>query len=55
MVRTTSTSVVLDHLGATNRPGGQGGHEVTVILLDAHGKRQGEGAWPIRIDLRTTP
>ncbi len=54
VVRTTATSAVLDHLGATNRPGGQGGHEITVILLDAHGRRQGEGAWQVRIDLKAT-
>ena len=51
VLRTTETSIELDQLGSANRPGGRGGHEITVILLDDEGRRQGEGAWRIRIDL----
>lgn len=51
VLRTRDTSVVLDQLGSSNRPGGRGGHKITVILLDEHGRRQGEGAWRVRVDV----
>jgi hypothetical protein len=51
VIRTDGTSAVLDQLGPSNRPGGRGGHQLTVVLLDADGHRQGEGAWRVRIDL----
>jgi hypothetical protein len=50
VVRTRATSVTLDHLGTSSRPGGQGGHRITVFLLDRDGRRLGEGAW--RVDVR---
>jgi hypothetical protein len=52
VLRTTRTSIVLDQLGSSNRPGGRGGHVITIIRLDGEGRRQGEGAWRIRIDLK---
>jgi hypothetical protein len=51
VLHTTRTSIVLDQLGSANRPGDRGGHQLTVILLDDQGRRLGEGAWRIRIDL----
>lgn len=52
IVRTADTQVVLDHLGATSRAGGQGDHQITVFMLDEQGKRLGEGAWRVDVSLK---
>jgi hypothetical protein len=51
VVRTADTSVVLDHLGATSRPGGRGLHQITVFLVDGRGRRIGESAWRVDVHL----
>jgi hypothetical protein len=50
VVQTRDMHVTIDHFGATSRGGGQGGHQVTVFLLDGNGRRLGESAW--RVDVR---
>jgi hypothetical protein len=54
VVRTSETSVVLDHLGASSRPGGRGLHQITVFLVDGHGERIGESAWRVDVHLEGT-
>ena len=42
---TRATNVTIDHLPVLHSDRSNPEHEVTVILLDAHGKRTSESAW----------
>ena len=53
VIRTTDTSVVLDQLGAASSS--DRGHDITVILLDPEGRRLGEGAWQVGVDVEEGP
>jgi hypothetical protein len=53
--RTTDTNFTLsrvNHLTGNERK--RQFHEVTVVLLDAAGKRVGEGAWSVQLEVRAT-
>lgn len=43
--QTRTTEVVLEEVATIGERNDGDGHEVTVILLDAQGRRVGEGAW----------
>lgn len=50
--QTSATAFTLDHLPAKSGTSkGRQFHEVTVVLLDAAGKRVGEGAWAVRFEV----
>jgi hypothetical protein len=51
--RTTDTNFTVDQV--TRLTGSQAGrplHEVTIVLLDAAGKRVGEGAWSVQFEVK---
>ncbi|HVE98138.1 MAG TPA: hypothetical protein VNA12_03065 [Mycobacteriales bacterium] len=49
---TTETRYVLETLPRTAREGRREFHEITVVLLDADGRRIGESAWYVRFELK---
>jgi hypothetical protein len=50
---TTATSFVLERVNKlTGNERKRQFHEVTVVLLDAHGRRSGEGAWQVDLEVK---
>ena len=48
---TSETELVLENMRKTARDGRREFHEVTIVLLDADGRRIGESAWYVRFEL----
>ena len=49
---TSDTTLILDRL--PKRTGDdRNRHDLTIVLLDAQGRRVGEGAWTVQVDVRT--
>jgi hypothetical protein len=52
---TTDTSFRIDQLPELTRDRAREAHEVTVVLLDEHGRRVGESAFRVEFHIRRTP
>lgn len=52
--RVTATAFRVDHVSRlTGNDRSRQFHEVTVVLLDGHGRRRGEGAWSVEFEVRS--
>jgi hypothetical protein len=52
--RTDQTGVVLREILTHAQRGGDDQHDATVVLLDAAGRRLGEGSWTVQFRVRST-